>query len=356
MAPDEAPNLLETPVGALARRDAGMSDRLECVNELLIDGLETAFPFAAEVFHAEIRAGLGPLSTLLLVAFDDSTHRDVLLSAASAIELASASVGPTSEIVDRPRNDIARLNNALCVLMTDFALSRSARQAVSVGAWLSRELITVMKTICRTQVAECQQLFNPSRAAEGYIDAAEARMAGPLALAARFAASTLDGGPDCTRRLAAFGHKLGLAAQIYEDTNELMHGIPMKGRYPGTGLRLGAYCLPILYAAERDGALRELLYGRVGQDDLPAILRSTFETGAMTRTLRLVTKSLEDADYLLEGLDGLCFERLRALAMVTLERTRTLLMESESAALCPDGADTWIPLDNQISLKQPVAS
>ena len=73
-APDEAPSLLETPIGALAR-DAGMADRLERVNELVLDGLETAFPFAAEVFHAEIRSGLGPLSALTLAAFDSQTTR-----------------------------------------------------------------------------------------------------------------------------------------------------------------------------------------------------------------------------------------------------------------------------------------
>jgi geranylgeranyl reductase family protein len=355
MAPDEAPSLLETPVGALARGDAAISSRLQCVNELLLDGLETAFPFAAEVFQAEIRAGLGPLSTIVLAAFDDSTHEDALLSAASAIELTTASAGPASEIVDRPRDDAARLNNALCVLMTDFALSRGARQAARVGTWLSRELVAVMQAICRTQVTASQQLFEPDRATEDYIEAAEARMAGPLALAARFAASTLDEGPDCVRRLDAFGRKLGLAAQVYEDTSELLHGIPLKGRDASTGLLMGAYCLPILYAAECDAALRDLLYEPVAQDALPAILRSTFETGAMARTLRLVTKSLEDANHLLEGLDGLCFERLRALALLMLEHAQTLLAEEDRAA-CAFDVDACASPDSEISRKQPVAS
>jgi geranylgeranyl reductase family protein len=325
MAPDEAPDLLETPVGELVRRDAEMSARLEHVNELLLDDLETAFPFATDIFHAEVRAGLGPLTAVLLAAFGDSAHRDVLLSAASAIELVCASVGPTREIVDRPDNEIARLNNALCVLMTDFALSRGARQAGRVSARLARELVAVMQAICREQATESQQLFDPRRPPGDYISAAEARMAGPLALAARFAASTLAGGPDLTRRLDAFARKLGLAAQIYEDVNELMRGITTKGRSPGTDLCLGVYSLPVLYAAQRDDALHDLLHGRVRQDDLPAILQSTFQTGAMDRTLQLVRSALADADSLLEGFDSPCFERLRALAILTLERAHVLI-------------------------------
>jgi menaquinone-9 beta-reductase len=353
-APDEAPSLLETPVGALAREDTRMSDQLQRVNELLLDGLETAFPFAPEVFHTEIRAGLGPLSTYMLAAFADMTREDAMLSAASAIELTSASAGPTSEIVDRPRNDIARFNNALCVLMTDFALSRGARQAARIGTGLSRELVAVMQTICRTQVTTSQQLFEPNRAVKDYIGAAEARMAGPLALAARFAASTLGGGPDCVRRLDAFGRKLGLAAQVYEDTSELMHGVPLKGRYAGTALRMGAYCLPILYAAERDEALRDLLHRPVDQDAVPAILRRTFETGAMARTLGLVTELLEDAGRLLEGLDGLCFERLRALTQLTLAHSQTLLAEEDQAARA-FAADVCVSPGSETSRKQPAA-
>jgi menaquinone-9 beta-reductase len=327
MAPDEEPNLLDTPVGMLMRRDPEMSDRLERVNEILLDELESAFPFTAELFHSEVRAGLGPISATVLAAFGSSARDDLLLTAASAIELVSASAGTTREIVDRPHDNGARLNNALCVLMTDFALSRCARQAVRTGARFTQELVAVMKLICQAQFSESQQLFNPGRAATDCVRAAEARMAAPLALAARFAASTNDEAPACVRRLDAFGRKLGLAAQLYEDTNELLHGIPVKGQQAGTDLRLGAYSFPVLYATARDAALRELLLGRVDQDDQPAIVKSIFATGAMTKTLQLIAESAQAAESLLEGLDGLRFERLKALAALPFEYARTSIDE-----------------------------
>jgi geranylgeranyl reductase family protein len=327
MAPEEESNLLDTPVGVLAAGDTEMSARLERVNDILLAELESSFPFAAELLHSEVRAGLGPISAVVLAAFGDSTHADALLAAASAIELVSASAGPTREIVDRPHDSGARLNNALCVLMTDFALSRGARQAVHAGALLTRELNAVMKLIYQAQFSESQQLFNPDRTAGDYVRGAEARMAPPLALAARFAACTTEETPACVRRLDAFGRRLGLAAQLYEDTNELLHGIPVKGQQAGTALRLGAYSFPVLYATARDGALRELLLGRVNQEDQPAIVKSIFATGAMTKTLQLIAESAQAAESLLEGLDGLRFEHLKALATLTFEHARTSIEE-----------------------------
>jgi Polyprenyl synthetase len=309
-----------------------MHTRFERVNQILLDELGTAFPFAAEVLHAETRAGLGPLSAAVLVAFGDRGHEEELLAAASAIELVSASAGPVRELVDRPRDSSARVNNALCVLITDFALSRGARQAVRAGELLIQELSLVMKLIYQAQFTETQRLFDPSRMAEDYILTAQGRMGPPLALAARFAASWLGSEPDAVMRLAAFGRKLGLAAQIYEDAHELMHGIPAKGQHPGTNLRLGAYGLPILYAVEYDEALGELLRGTVDRDDLPEIVKRAFATGAMTRTSQLVTDIIDDAMSLLEGLDGLFFERLGALATLVLEQTHILIGDSRPAS------------------------
>jgi geranylgeranyl reductase family protein len=325
LAPDTEPDLLDTPVGALARRDVEMSDRLERINEILLDELGNAFPFAAETLHSVIRGGLGPINAIMLLALGDAAHDDVLLAAASAIELICASAGPAREIVDRPRGSGGHVNNALCVLMSDYALSRGARQAARAGGLLIQELSTVMKLICQEQFAESQRLFDPDRTAEDYLRSAQARMAGPLALAARVAASTRAPTPVSIDRLDAFSRKLGLAAQVFEDTDELLHGIPVKEQQPGRDLCLGGYCFPVLYAAERDGALHELLLGGMHQNDLPAIVKSIFQTGAMAKTLQLVTDTIEEAESLLDGLDGSGVERLRALATLTLEHTRTSL-------------------------------
>jgi heptaprenyl diphosphate synthase len=184
-----------------------------------------------------------------------------------------------------------------------------------------------MKRICQAQFVESQQLFNPDRTIEDYISAAQARMSAPLALAARFAASTHGRAPDLVKRLDAFGWKLGMAAQIYEDLDDLLNGNQAMGQAPGGDLRLGAYALPVLYAAEHDKALHELLLDAADQSDMPAIVESMFETGAMAKTLRLVTASVEGAEASLSGLNGRGTEGLRALATLTLERTRTLIGE-----------------------------
>jgi menaquinone-9 beta-reductase len=326
--PEEEPNLLGTPVGEVVECEPEISARLQRINEILLDELETGFPFAAEILHCEVRTGLGPMSAVAVIVYgSNSTHEEALLAGASAIELVSASAGPIREIVDRPRSGGARLNNALCVLITDFALSRAAHQAVRAGASLTQELSVVMKRIYQAQFAESQQLFNPDRSVEDYVSVAQARMSAPLALAARFAALTHGHAPDLVKRLDAFGWKLGLAAQIYADLEDLLNGSQAMGQAPGRNLRLGAYALPVLHAAGHDKALHDLLLDATDQNDMPAIVESMFETGAMAKTLRLVAASVEGAEASLNGLDGCGADGLRALAMLTLERTRKLIDE-----------------------------
>jgi geranylgeranyl reductase family protein len=322
----EEPSLLRTPVGAVLDQDLDSCDRLQQVNDMLLDELETGFPFAGEILYSQMRAGVGPIgAALVILCASGSDHEEALLAAASALELVSASAAPIRETVNRPVSGGARINNALCVLICDFALSRGAHQAVRAGAWLTRELSVVMKEIYQAQFLESQQLFDPCRTVDDYIRIARARMSAPLALAGRFAALTAGHPPDVIAAFGMFGWQLGLGAQVCEDLENLLDGDESIGRAPGTDLCMGAYALPVIYAAETDEELRESLRCAVDHEEVQDVTDSVIATSAPARTLELVTESVQDAERTLDGLDGCAPDGLRELATLVLERTRALI-------------------------------
>ena len=341
-APEDEPSLIGTPAGAILARDPRSAARLERVNEILLDELQTGFPFAAELLHREVRAGVGPIlaAMTLLPAPEEPEPAGVfareegeeegregeaeerLLAAASALELIGASAFAVRETVDRPRGRSARLNNAFCVLVADFALSRGARQAARAGAWLTRELSAVMKGIYESQFTESQQFFDSGRSVQDYLAVARARMSAPLALAARFAARTAHQPPAVVEALDAFGWELGPAVQICEDLEDLIYGDRATGRAAGMDLRLGAYPLPVLCVAEDDREFRRLLQGASEAGEVAALVDRMISVGAMGRTVRIASASVESARAALGALRG-C-EGLQELATRVQERTLAL--------------------------------
>jgi heptaprenyl diphosphate synthase len=249
-----------------------------------------------------------------------------LLAAASAIELARASAGLIRQLVDHPRGDPARLNNGLCVLIADFAVSRSAHQAVRAGIAFTRELSATMKKTLVAQFGECQQAFTPNRTVENYLGMARARTSGPLALAARFATSLDGAGTDLARRVDGFCRALGVAVQISTDLEDLLaNNHHSSRRSTGTDLRLGVHALPVIYAAKRDRRLRRLLCHPVEERDMPRIIQTLYDTGGMAKTLELATESTDNALAVLRGRGGTSVDGLEALAALTAEHTHAMI-------------------------------
>lgn len=323
-APEEAPNLIDTPVGELLREDPLTSSCLDRVNQIILDELQTGFPFAAELLHREVRAGVGPILAVTAIrCAGGAAIEEPLLAAASALELVAASAGPIRETVDRPGSRGARLNNVLCVLITDFALSRGARQSARAGAALAGELSAIMKGVYQAQFAESRQLFDAQRSVEDYVAVARARACAPLALAARFATLTAGGSPSAIEALATFGWELGLAVQIYEDLDGLLSGEDSAGRPAGSDVRLGVYPLPVLYAAQDAGFGRQLRRPVEGHDvsELVDRLRAT---DGIAKTVQLAKASVERALARLDGSSGADAAGLAEIAGLVLRRTVAL--------------------------------
>jgi geranylgeranyl pyrophosphate synthase len=73
------------------------------------------------------------------------------------------------------------------------------------------------------------------------------------------AACLLGSGGDAA--LGAYGLELGIAFQIADDILDCAGQTQETGKIPGTDLREGTPTMPLLYAAQEDGAVRSALAG-----------------------------------------------------------------------------------------------
>ena len=283
-APEDSPRLVESVAGGVLR-DAPERAWLERVNDMVLDSVATTFPVAAELLHSEIRRGLGPVPSVaaaLVPGGSGDDHR--LLSAAVALELVRAGTSIAREVVDRPRTHGGEANNAMCLLIGDFALSRSIRHAAAAGPEFAAQSGRAVQAFSNAQFLESRAQFDPARDPDSVLETARARMSNLLELSLRFAGERARLPRPTVDALVAFGRELGVAVRLVEDLALLLDGDEPTNRPPGTELMLGVYPVPVLWAVADDPALRQLLREPGALDDHhDEVIARTGATGALER-------------------------------------------------------------------------
>ncbi|HEX8052779.1 MAG TPA: geranylgeranyl reductase family protein [Thermoleophilaceae bacterium] len=295
-SPEDQPSLTETVAGGVLRGGPG-AEWLERLNHLVLDTVATSFPVAAELLHSEVRRGLGPvLSVAAALTRDGGGHDDPRsMSAAAAAELVRAGTNVAREVNDRPRTRGGQANNAMCLLVGDFALSRASRHAAAAGSGFAAATGRAIQAICDAQFVESRSLFDLARAPEAVVETARARMSTLLELSLRFAGESAGFSAAAIADLVAYGRELGVAVRLAEDLAVLLDGDEPTNRPAGTELSLGAYPLPVLWAAADDAALGRLLSGDDVLDRHDEVIARASATGAIERAADQVALYAERA-------------------------------------------------------------
>ena len=335
VASEDDPTLTVTPVGELTRHDDHARGLLERVNDVVLDELETGFPFATELLHREFRGRSGPAAAATVLfagAGSGAADEDVLVHGAAAVELTRVGSRSIREMVERPRGRQAKLNNALCVLAADFALSRAVREAAKSDIWLVRELSDVLRRRCDVQLAEAQELYDPIRNPDDVVAAARAQTSTLIATAARFGGRAAGQPAEVVDALGRFGSELGLACHLSDDLVELLAGDEATGRRAAVDARHGSYGLPIVFAVAEDPGLRRLLMRGIEEEDVPELVERVVASGGAAQALDLLRDTVERSLALLGELNGHAAPLLADLATLMLAR-------AEAAVPAPEPAD-----------------
>src|SRR5437763_11379512 len=211
---------------------------------------------------------------------------------AQAAELVHAATLLHDDVLDDGRTrrgmPAARVlwGNAASVLGGDFLLIRALELTAATG--IVGALGDLLAAIGRMIDGEALQLQHRGRSdldAAGYIDVVVGKTASLFAWCGRAGARLAASDAAVAEALGAYGLHLGRAFQIVDDVLDVEGDPHALGKSVLSDVREGKLTLPVLYALEREPALRTLLDACIaaGADDVGDVAAAVARTGAAER-------------------------------------------------------------------------
>jgi heptaprenyl diphosphate synthase len=259
-------------------------DPFEVVGEAgLRSSVAHADPFLGEVAGHLVSAGgkrLRPALTIVAAAAcggASTPARPEVITGGCSVELVHLGSLYHDDVIDEAetRRGVesvnARWSNIVAILAGDFLLARASELAASLGADVAALLASTIGELCRGQILELQNLFNPQHEREAYLSAIAGKTASLFATSSRIGGMVSDVDESTLSALTAFGDHLGMCFQIVDDILDLTADTDTLGKPAGNDLMEGVYTLPVIAALERSAELRARLGGEIAPDEVDGI-------------------------------------------------------------------------------------
>jgi flavin-dependent dehydrogenase len=356
--PDPRPDPHRTAVAALLHgMPAPVAAGMESVERELLEEIATSFPLATPVIARETRSHGGPVYAATLICavhtFGGEPGEEAALGAQAAEYLAPFPV-LLGGISHCRRGKLEKLNDALVVLIADFAISKSIAAVSRIGPDAALQLAQAARQVCEAGMMTAADRYDLHRTQDRYIDSVERMIGSVFAFAAGLGAELAGASPSAVRCARRYGCELGVAYQASEDLIELT--APVEGQSDLlVSLRRGVYSLPVLIAAGRDRRLRKRLTAGVGYSEISEIVQRIRLTGAMDDVRGLVDQRVESARAALAAAQCATVNELTGLADWVGARTDQLQRGREEAAAgeVSGSAANGTPVDTFATLHSP---
>jgi Geranylgeranyl pyrophosphate synthase len=161
--------------------------------------------------------------------------------------------------VTEANNDQAKANNALTVMISDYALSRAIGTLASQGSVFSGMLADAIEASSEVAALFTRNQPHVGPPMQRYMEWARFTTGAAFSLAARMGARLAGAHHAVENSLCAAGESLGIANQICEDILVLRTQDPVMGGPPWRTLEQRRFGLPVLLAAEEDQQIASLL-------------------------------------------------------------------------------------------------
>jgi geranylgeranyl pyrophosphate synthase len=187
---------------------------------------------------------------------------DELLRAATAIELLHMATLVHDDVLDRATlrrgqpTVYARGGASAATATGDLLFSRAFAELVLTGsADAVRVLSSASSALARGELMQREDAWSDAVSRERYLERCELKTARLFEAACRLGAILgRPGQPD----LGAFGSRIGVAFQIFDDVLDVSGPTERTGKPRGTDLLDGTVTLPLIIAREQDPSLRRL--------------------------------------------------------------------------------------------------
>jgi octaprenyl-diphosphate synthase len=211
----------------------------------------------------------------------------------------------------------AKWGNAITVLLGDCLFAHALRLSTNFSnSDICRRIADAAAEVCSGEIIQTQRRFDLKLSTADYYRIIEMKTAALFSAACELGAFISEASPPVIGALKAFGTKLGVAYQIYDDILDLTGSEDETGKTLGTDLRKGKFTLPVLLMLQsgKDVAtIRNLLLkeDKVDEELLVAMLGSA---GALQAAKGVAFRLIDEAVSQLDGIQDNKYARgLRAI-------------------------------------------
>ena len=237
-----------------------------------------------------LAAGGKRLRPMLVYISAGESASDDLVAAAVAVELLHMATLVHDDVLD-----VAELRRGQATVFAaggreaatatgDLLFSRAFAVLATTGRPDAvRALSDASSALARGELLQREDAWSRELPVESYLERCGLKTARLFAAACRLGALLGDPGPPAANALAAFGDRIGLAFQIFDDVLDVSGPVERTGKARGTDLLDGTVTLPLILARRADPAIADVdLRGAVtNAEDAAAFCDRIIQTGAL---------------------------------------------------------------------------
>ncbi len=297
----------QTPIDWLC---ALVTGDMTAVDRLIHERLGSAVPLIPDLARHLVDSGgkrLRPLLTIAAARLNGYRGTDHLKLAA-AVEFIHTSTLLHDDVVDVSglrRGKIAAnvvWGNKSSVLVGDYLFSRAFQLMVEVGdVDVLNVLANAAAVIAEGEVLQLRSANNLATTEEDYLRIIAAKTAALFAAAAEAGAMIAGGARDYVRAMRTYGHDLGIAFQLIDDTLDYSGRQAQMGKSVGDDFREGKVTLPVILAYSRAGETAKQFWQRAIEEsaqhegDLKRAIAYIDESGAIEETRAMARRYADQA-------------------------------------------------------------
>ena len=259
-------------------------------------------------FAGDTLAAGGKRLRPLLVFICGAAESDALVQAGAAVELLHMATLVHDDVLDRAalrrgRPTVFERGGAHAATATgDLLFSRAFAELTLTGsADAVRALSAASSALARGELMQREDAWSDSVTRERYLERCELKTARLFEAACRLGAILGRPGPGAADPLGAFGSRIGVAFQIFDDVLDVSGPTERTGKPRGADLLDGTVTLPLILARRRDPSLREL--DVKDSADAEAVCDRIAATGALDESRDEALKHVADAKSLLDDVE-----------------------------------------------------
>lgn len=242
---------------------------LEVLNEGLVEAVSSPVELVNEVGTHLVTAGgkrIRPALCLLAARGGQNFSLDKVLPLAEAMELIHTASLVHDDVIDaadtrrgEPTAN-AKWNNQIAILGGDYIFARAFALVAKggYGDYVSKRLAELVENLSVGEIIQDNTVYQAVKDLDNYYNRIQKKTADFLEICCELGGIVGGLSKDDTKKLAEYGHCIGMAFQITDDVLDIMQTSEQIGKPAGNDIRQGIVTLPVIHALNVSADAEEL--------------------------------------------------------------------------------------------------